>query len=93
MSKGSPLILRVLALSTKLRMACNGVGSRLVRSEQIARPKPFWLHGTSICYLPTAAATRACIAEHASFTALLRMRVELLYIRSSFLSKTATLFP
>ncbi len=42
-----------------------------MRSEQIARPRRFWLHGTSICYLPTAAATRVCIAEHAFFTALL----------------------
>ena len=35
----------------------------------------------------------AVIAAQAPFTALVRMRVELLYIKSSFLSKTATLFP
>ena len=68
----------------------NPIAWRVVRPVQI---DALANAGDYTRYLSVTDPGPAIIAVHAPLTALLRIRVELLYIRSAFLSKTATLFP
>ena len=74
-------ILRCLAELGYRESRSRGAGKILSRMTGLAETLPYY------------GCRSAAIAAHAPFTALVRIRVELLYIRSSFLSKTATLFP